>query len=109
MRIVNIHAVCQCGSWISTFFPGRVNPQWETAGKETENMNTEEKIKIFYNTIEKYQKDKESFRQELEILDRLKTKIGRSIIKKEGIMLRSAIENILCSLKIVLPKLISQK
>lgn len=45
---------------------------------------TPEKIKIFYNTIEKYQKDVESFRQELEILDRLKTKIGRSIIKKEG-------------------------
>ena len=43
MRIVNIHAVCQCGPRISTSFPGRVSFQGETAGKETENMNTEEK------------------------------------------------------------------
>ena len=42
MQIVNIHAVCQCNVNIH-IFSGRVSFQGETAGKETENMNTEEK------------------------------------------------------------------
>lgn len=43
-----------------------------------------EKIKSFYNVIEKYQNDGEKFKQEIEILERLKSKEGRSVVKKEG-------------------------
>lgn len=43
-----------------------------------------DKMKAFYDVIEKYDKDKVSFKKEIEILERLKTKKGREVIVKDG-------------------------
>lgn len=43
-----------------------------------------EKIKAFHSVLERYEKEGDTFKKELDILERLKTKKGREAIIKEG-------------------------